>query len=358
MMTWRRLVWMTTLVAVVTLNGCSKKSSGSPTEPSAPVPPAATIPSTPEKPAIASIDIPARTATLTFRAVAGATKYVIEIGTSPGGSDAATLTTDEGTGPGGTFTRTFTDLPPGFLYAQAKAQNQAGTGPPSPGLQFLLQDMKYLTESLFFQSGPYGSGAEGGHDVVRGFRAGTRVTIRVSTTLTPTQRQGIDSLVSQLGETGAPLTASIQTMNGNRPLCVRNEIYVVTDDTACLPAGAGCINTCGPATINTPWETALVYLNNAGPGRDVPDVVAHEMGHALLGLYHVAYLGVAERPTHPSFFGTQEFPHVLMFWQLTSGARVHDRLSDPELKAVQAAFRAGISAGSTRSDMRARGLIH
>ena len=240
-----------TLLCVLTLCGCSERKS-SLTEPSPPAPtgPPQTIPSTPDKPAVVSIDIPARMATLSFRAVAHSSRYVIEIGTSPGASNAAMLTTEEGAPAGAMFTRTVTDLPSGFLYARAKAQNQAGTSGPSAELRFLLQDLKYLTETLFLQSGPYGGDAQSGHDVVRGFRAGTHVRIRVSTSVTSEQRRGIESMVSQLGETGAPLTATVETMSGNVAFCVRNEIHVVSDD-RCGPM-ASCITACSPATLTLP----------------------------------------------------------------------------------------------------------
>ena len=356
MMTWRPLISITALLCALALGACesSKSSPTGPSGPDNPAAPAPTIPSSPDKPAVVSIDIPARTATLSFRAVANSPRYVIEIGTSPGNPDVAKVTTDEGTTGGGTFTRTFTDLPAGFLYVRAHAQNQAGTSNPSPDLQFLLQDMKYLTETLFLQTGPYGGP---GSEVVRGFRAGTHVRIRVSNTVTAEQRRGIDGLVAQLGETGARLTASVETINSNRPLCARNEIYIVTENNACA-TGLGCINTCPPATINTPWETATVFLGTAGQGGDWANIAAHELSHALLGLYHVAYLGVEERPTHPAFFGTPEFPHLLMYWTTTRSVPDLPRLSDLELRAVQPAFRAGISAGMARSDLRARGLIH
>src|SRR5687767_14395559 len=198
----RPLTWTATLLCVITLCGCSKTSSrnspiesSSPTQPSPPAPPAQTVPSTPVKPVVVSIDILERTATLSFRTVAESPRYVIEIGTSPEASNVATLTTDEGIGAGGTFTRIFTNLPAGFLYARAKAQNNAGTGAPSAELKFLLQDLKYLTETLFLQSGLYGvAGEHPGYNVVRGFRKGARVTIRVSTSVTAAQRRGLDSL--------------------------------------------------------------------------------------------------------------------------------------------------------------------
>ena len=352
------LLARTTLLSVISIAGCSSEKS-SPTAPSGPVQPAQTLPSTPDKPAVVSIDIPERTATLSFRTVGNSPRYVIEVGTSAGASNVAVVTTGEGAGPGASFTRTFTDLPPGFVYVRAKAQNDAGTSAPSPELQFLVQDMKNVIDALFFQGGPYGGGDQvGGNHVVRGFRAGTRVTVRVSTSLTPAQRRGIESMLSQLGETGAPLTATLATMNGNQAFCVRNEIHVVTVNNAC-GTGLGCISaSCPGQSITTPWETVSLFLGTAGQSGDSAQVAAHELGHALLGLYHLAYLGVAERPSHPAFFGTPEFPHTLMFWQMTTGAETLDRLSPLELKAVQTVFRAGLSAGATRADMGARGLIH
>ena len=347
----------------VVLAGCgSKGGGGTPTSPSSTdTPPPAPAPlsplAAPSGIRFQSINIRDRAADLSWNAVADATSYIVDVGTSAGSSDIRVITTGNRN-----TSLALSDLPAGgFVWARVRAQQDDRTSTPSFDVRVYLQDYKYLVEALMLQTGPYYPVAAP-FDGVRGWPAGTTVRIRLSNTISPEQRRGIDGVVAQLAQSGAPYRATVEVMNSNRASVVRNEIQVVTAQNAC-ETGLGCTGFADTSMRQRQdaqiFGSAYIYLGSASERGNAADVAAHEMGHALVGLWHVHYQKVPEAPQFPSQFGTLAFPHLIMYSQMESVFRSPlDRLSDLEMQVAQDAFRSGISAGSRRADLKARDLIH
>ena len=129
------------VLAVLLAAGCaSGEDEGTvPTAPTAPTPPPATAPPAPPstscRPAAATnliSTLAGSTRTLTWTAVANATDYDIQIGTSSGASDLVrdntTHTNYQWTGGGSGTSGTF--------YARVHSHNSCGSGPPSVELVF------------------------------------------------------------------------------------------------------------------------------------------------------------------------------------------------------------------------------
>jgi hypothetical protein len=346
------------LGVVLGLAGCSSSrttTSPTPAEEAPPSTPAPTL-SAPSGIQLASLDIRQRAALVSWTGVANATSYVVEVSTASGQSNFAVITT----GNSNTVLQ-LTDLPAGgYVYARVRAQGNNLTSPPSSELRFYLQDYKYLLEALAVQTGPYYP-TPAPFDGVRGWPAGTTVRIRLSNTVTAEQRRGLETVAAQLAVSGAPYRATIEVMDNNQPTFRRNEIQVVTLANAC-GTGMGCTVYAdtslrqGQAQV---FGSVVLYLGTAGERGDAADIAAHEMGHALFGLWHVHYQNVAEAPQYPSHFGTLEFPFMTMYASAEPVFRSpNDRLSDLELHVVQDLFRSGVTAGARRADLQARGLIY
>ena len=344
----------------VLLAGCGSKGGGeTPTSPTSPTPtPTAPPPplASPSSITFQSLNIRDRAAVLTWTGVADATSYIVDVGTSAGGSDIGAITTGNQN-----TSLALTDLRAGgYVWARVRAQQGDRTGTPSSDVRIDLQDYKYLVEALMLQTGPYWP-ASVPFDGVRGWPAGTTVRIRVSNTISPEQRRGIDGIVAQLAQSGAPYRATVEVMNSNKAFVVRNEIQVVTEEKAC-GTGLGCTAFAdtslrqGNAQV---FGSAWIHLGSASERGNAADVAAHEMSHALFGLWHVHYQKVPEAPQFPSQFGTLAFPHLLMYTSVEPVFRTPlDRLSDLEMQVVQDVFRSGITAGARRADLKARDLIH
>lgn len=283
----------------------------------------------------------------------------MDVGTSSGGSDFSVITT-------GSPNRTLNlpNLPEGrTIYIRLRAQRDgtSGTSPTSEELRFFMQDYKGIVEALFLGTGPYASrGVPPGDDVVRGWPPGTTVRIRVSDSLTPAQRRGIENVAAQLAQSGAPYRATLESMPGNQSFIIRNELPVITQAGACQ-TGLGCASFADnrlseSSQLPKVFSWSGVFLGTASEGGNNLWVAAHELTHALFGLYHVGYVDVPEWLfTGP--WGNPSRPKMTM-WPFLDANNDIDRVSDLELQILQEVYRAGIVAGSPRSALQARGLIH
>jgi hypothetical protein len=363
----RKLAAVGILGCVAIVAGCNSKG-GTPTSPTPPTttpPPTATTPAptpiqTPSNVRLTSLSFRDRAAAISWDGPSDATSYVVEVGTSPGSSNFAVITTGS---PGRTLN--LPNLPEvGNIYVRVRTQRDATTGTvTSPELRFYMQDYKLLVEALFLGTGPYMTPVPpNGADVVRGWTAGTTVRIRVSDSLTPEQRRGIQNVAAQLAQSGAPYRATIESMPGNQSFIIRNELPVITQANACQ-TGAGCTGFADSSLIQSEAPKVFgwtgVFLGTANESGNDPNIAAHEMAHALFGLWHFYYLQIPEFTAVPGrAFGSLDFPFVTMHWSTLNPRNTTDRLSDLEMQIAQDVFRAGISAGSPRSALRARGLIH
>ena len=101
-----------------------------------------------------------------------------------------------------------------------------------------------------------------------------------------------------------------------------------------------------------------VFLGTANEGGNDPNIAAHEMAHALFGLWHIYYSQVPELRVGSRSWGSPELAFFTMHYAVLTPRNPTDRLSDLEMQIAQDVFRTGMSAGSPRSALRARGLIH
>jgi hypothetical protein len=346
------------LVAIAVVAACNSKST-----PTAPTPPTATTPTAttplpipaPSSLRLASLSFRDRTALVTWNAVPEATSYSVDVGTGSGGADVASLST-------GSASVDLSNLPAvGNVYVSVRSRRDGASSSSATQLVFYMQDYKLLVEALMLGTGPYATPVPpNGDDVVRGWPAGTTVRIRISNTVTAPQRRGLENVAAQLAQAGAPIRATFEVTNSNQTYFARNELQVVTLDNAC-GTNLGCASFADTALRQDQssklWGNTWIYLGPSGTGGDDANVAAHEMGHALFGLNHVWFEQVPEIVAQPRQFGAVDYPYITMYNGVMPRGAV-DRLWNLEMQVLQDVFRAGISAGSRRADLRARGLIH
>src|SRR5687768_5838019 len=107
-------------VAAVTFVAACNSKGGTPTSPTTP-PAAAAQPAAPTGLVVGALVMKDRTAAISWGASAGATEYVVEVGSAAGGTDRGIHTA------GAVTSFTLRDLPAGRSHVRLKARNSVGT---------------------------------------------------------------------------------------------------------------------------------------------------------------------------------------------------------------------------------------
>jgi hypothetical protein len=345
---------------VVALHACggSKNPAGPTPNPQPPSGPTAPMPPTDIR--LAALDTVARTARIEWNPSQGAEYYVVDYWAVfvPGGP-VTRLRTE-----GPETTITIRDLPGEWLTARVKAANSSGeSANGTPPIQFQIPILKDVIEALVFGTGPYGSGlfdrtngldyftflgasgigppqAHARRDTMLGWRPGT-LRLRVEQRLTDAQLAKLTQMFAHVaGITGEELRAGTPERVETLPQSFgAGELRVIVRDDISVVCGNPAVLGCAPQLLLAGGEliAAIIYVR---PNVSL-DVVAHEFGHAAMGLHHV--VGV-------------QMPALPVMAQ--SSGRSDSGFSALEVDALQAVYRAGLRFGASRADFQARGLIN
>jgi hypothetical protein len=282
---------------------------------------------------------------VSWAAVAGATSYIVELGSSAGSKNLGVVEV-------ATTSLSTDQLPWGRTYARVRAKNGGGTSNPSRDVSEWFFDFRDYIEAIFVGTGPLAP-SDGNHGCsatgwVRGFPRGTDVPVLVSTTVSSAKVSAIKDTISQVSSaTGGGLRSHyVQTTDPN-PLPGQGEATSTTHEDA---SSVGCATDHG-CTIH-------VFVSNSQPGRfkssravqpgaQTPEAYAHDaVGHGVLGLCHVDgnRIGGASRSLMSAGPGVYS-------------GDIAGRLTTYDLKASQALYGSGLDAGDTRQNLVSAGLI-
>lgn len=233
-----------------------------------------------------------RTAAISWSASAGTTEYVIEVGSSAGGTEGGVLSA------GAATSFTLRDLPAGRSYVRIKARNSVGTSAASPEMSFVLPDLGDYVEALFLGSGPLIPVSNDPNlscprrGVWSAFPRGTTIRNRVSAQI---PAQGLATIRATLDQvsvaTVGVLSTSVEVVPEDAPVPGDSQVVHVT-----LRSVAEATVICGSpsvACIGYPSRpfTGGVIRWSAGY-YDITNILgtvpyAHELGHGLFGLCHI-----------------------------------------------------------------------
>lgn len=206
-------------------------------------------------------------------------------------------------------------------------------------------DQKDFVEALFLGSGPLSdpnsTGCAFGRGVMGGWPVPTYIKVRISSGLSTAEREGAIGPVAQVAAaTDNRLTAAVEMTEEQDPLPLPREITAARRpnlaEIGCRPPATGCAIVTGSF-----FEYEAVRIVSLGPalGEDPGRGFSHEMGHALYGFCHV----------DPN---SRAAAHSIM----AKAADTH-RLTDDDIRALQAVYRAGLRPGAKRAQFVAAGLI-
>lgn len=301
---------------------------------------------------VGTVSLRDRTVPLSWVAATGASSYIIEIGSSAGASNRATITTpDAGT------SYTLTDAAFGQSFVRVRSRNDAGVSNVSSEVSFNVVDFGHYIEALFLGTGPLQAPNDplpcvnlpGGltRGVLHGFARGSDVRILVASAVSGGNQQVIREMSGTIPEaTAGRLMTTFDLSDSQDPTPRDNQITIAhAVDTVPL-CGSPII--CGPGPIfrgNAVITSAKFTYSDAI--WDVPSV--HEIAH-VLGMCHVNGDLTGGRPNN-SLMGSLSIPP-------TSGSPSHaPRLSPWDIETLQAVYGSSLHPGAVRSDFVAAGLI-
>jgi hypothetical protein len=325
---------------------CGGGSSGPPTGPTSPTPVVpTTVPSSPTGVRVTGFPRPpgtgawaatfaGRSETIQWDPTPGATSYRVTIGRVAFASDVFSVETSEPS-------YVWAAIPLGTAYVNVSARNQLGSSQPSSQIFGVtaFSQQEYI-EALFLGTGPLSPSnpnCPGGRNTWAGWQSGTTVTVKLSTTLSSSQREAARTVLSQIESTvGERLRFNILETSETRPRPAAQELTLTqsTDITRdCPPGASACvIPNSDAARIFRTVEGFLDSASNA-------PLVRHELGHGILGLCHLTLEGDV------SFLG------------MMSAAPAEPVLPLADAEVLRLVYGAGLAPGATRASFVAAGLI-
>jgi len=293
-----------------------------------------------------------RTAAISWGASAGATEYVVEVGSAPG-------STDGGIHSAGTATSfTLRDLRAGPSYVRLKARNSTGTSGASAEVTFVLPDHSDFIEALFLGSGPLipestdPNLACGRRGMWSAFPRGTTIRNRASTQIPEQWRNAIRVVLDQIPlATAGHLATTFELAAEDAPTVGENQMSHVALRTAaelqfaCGSSGTACIAYNSPLARGAPWSGGLIRWSvgyYVVPNIQHANPYAHEPGHGILGMCHINADLIGDRGSMMSQ-GTRNIQS--------------DRLSSFDIEALQAVYGSSVAIGAGRSQFVAAGLL-
>jgi hypothetical protein len=253
-------------------------------------------------------------------------------------------------------------LPAGISFARVRSKNSSTTTAPGAELRFVIPDLRDVTEALFFETGPNRytdtSGISHPSPPDRLFRwpAGSIIQVRAAG-LNDEQYNHLERTLRQVEEaTLGSVRANIVERSGDPSLFspaslqTPGELRIVVTPDMQSYCGNATVTGCGSFTLGGATlgiRSSSVAIKSDTPGADV---VAHEVGHAVLALRHIQW-GPWTNLNETSW---PALHRPLMFPSSTANSAL---LSAPELEAVQAVYSSGLPVLARRAEFYARGLI-
>ena len=279
----------------------------------------------------------------------GASRFVIEAGTNPGGSDRAVIRTS---GPERVYR--WSQVPIGTLYVRVRGENAEGLGAPSNEVVVDSIDPRSLIDALFLRNGPLAVPTDPGCAgfMMSGWRLGTEVRVLAADNVSDQHFSAVQATTTQFAE------MSVGQIRGDGPYRAgpmlpppeRHDVIVEMVDPATMagrcsnPAALGCTR----ITLDSPGGPAFRSVRIVAVNTTSPFVIAHELGHAF-GLCH-ALRAPGLNPT-------------LTMGITPSGATpppatAFTAMMDPAtMAASRAVYAAGLAAGATRERFISAGLV-
>jgi hypothetical protein len=346
---------------VASLVGCGGGSSGSATSPTSP----GTTQGAPAAPKQASfnvIDFATGGIRVFWLGVAGAERYLVEVGSSSGASDIETVNAPPGVG--ATYATVSNVAPREGIFIRVKAVNAGGTSAPSNELRIDMPDIRDAIEALFFASGPYGEVSRNPAARMRGWTT-PGISVRV-----PPEVEGerLDAVVATVNDLNAAtglnffierVAMNLADYNRLRPAGVT---YILGEGLCTRSPGGPADVPCSVPSTSDPAYRSVSIRITAG---EVDKTWAHELGHAAAGLSHFF---LRTRMIDPNGFGSINGlfgPQVPVMGSLLVATDIGDfgpgqaikRFTAFELEAIRRVYSSGLRPGSSPADFVARGLI-
>ena len=296
---------------------------------------------------------------MTWTPSAGATAYVVEVGSASGAADVTTTTV---TAP----SFLWQNARVGQSFVRVKARNAEVTSSASGETSVVVPDWRDYVEGIFLGAGPLrtpeaddncAQGFDVNPQIMAGFARGTTVVNKISNLIDPRWREVMRQTLTQVSEaTEGAIQAVVENTDTAVPAVSSGEVGHAVSPTLiaeCSPIG--CCSSSALACF-TPFfvqgragrfnSGRAIYQDGvlANTGEGVP--FAHEIGHIVLGFCHVNAepLGRQSDGTLVSLMGFGPAP-------------LPNRLTPFDIEAARAVYRAGLSAGATRGDFQAAGVI-
>lgn len=349
-----RLVLCVAVLALVAACGGKGGTPSSPTPTTAtptptPTPtPVVVVPTTPSGLIAGALVMKDRTAAISWNASTGTTEYVVEVGSSAGGTEGGVLSA-------GTATSfTLRDVRAGRSYVRIKARNTAGTSAASSEMSVVLPELGDYVEAMFLGSGPLAYSQNTScprPGMWSGFTRGTTVRNRVSADIPAQYRDAIRVVLDQIPTaTGGRLSTTFEVVaeGTSIPVAVDNQMaHVGLRTVAELTAACGSTGTACLGYNDRPFSGGVIRWSTGYyvvPIALFPQPYAHEPGHGILGMCHMDAVGI----------GGNE--RSLMAASTIPGNQA-DRLTSFDIEALQAMFGSSVALGAGRAQFVAAGLL-
>ena len=216
----------------------------------------------------------------------GAPSYRLEIGSSSGASDVATLDAA-----GSTTSVTWTGVPVGTFYARIRGRQDSTLGPASVDVVVGSIDARQMIDALIFGRGPLAvAGNEAGplvQDRMEGWQPGSGFRVIVGESVSTAHATSVDKTVQQIGPaTRGAVHASVE---GRRPdplpspgpgEVTFSEVspQQVKDECKC----DSCVGSAWAWTRGSFIQRGRILASTAADA----STAAHELGH-VIGLAHI-----------------------------------------------------------------------
>jgi len=355
------LVVQSALIALL-VAGCSNDSAPAPSSPTAAGPTAA--PAAPAGVNVQNVSYRDRRMVIDWPASSGATSYKVLVGNAPGDSRFGAFTTD-------TTTYELRDLPISnrtspdtqlvgvdlSSYVCIQAVNAVGTSS-CASRPLVMPDARDVIDALFFSRGQYRDRSDRVPERSSwwGFREGSAVTIRMSSSVSADQRSAIRRLIDHTNQVLPGLyQVAIEEPEISLDNAVLSRQFVAGQIVVASFATDVVLSSCGGTTTQAcaPLSSAGLYagsqmvLGHTNSSR----TVQHELGHALLGLGHV----FMSPPPVDSF---PWWEHLVMgMLPISTLGRFADAYSSFEAELLKAVYESGLRPGDSRDAFLSRGLV-
>lgn len=253
--------------------------------------------------------------------------------------------------PGPATSYRWTSVPLGNLYVRLKGHASSGDAA-SEEILVASVDPRDVIDALFLGSGRLAVGESQGcpnPPNMAGWRVGSQIAIRPSTTIGPIRMTETQAVVPQVAvATGGNVTAFLSPTGDPNPSPSAGEITLGDLPLADMRAFCrctGCVG-CASSTVSAGFTTRVRIVVDAASTQS--GVAGHEIGHGI-GLCHII---VAAGFTPPPTMG-----YVGSGFELFAPRGQSPQFEPATLKAMQTVYGAGVVPPATRSLFVSKGLV-